>query len=130
MAHADISQTLRAEQAIAGALGAAPGNLSVHRNVQVGDAEADFVIERPGAETFVVDVRTGREASRLGWIAQLARYHDLFRDTHGSDVVPILVAVGPDAIALTEAGSDFGVEVIAGDNVTTVADALASRIAR
>jgi RecB family endonuclease NucS len=118
----------RVEEQIAHVLHSAPEGSVVSRNARMGDIETDFLVETPDNRIFVIEVKSGLSASRIGSAAQLARYRDVFSDARGKQVIPILVAVGSGAVELREAAADFGIEILAGETVEQIAEALIHRL--
>jgi hypothetical protein len=121
-------EELDIERTMADALdGIATDGLIVQPHPRMGDAQPDYLVATPDA-AYIIEIKTGLGASRLGSIAQLATYRDELRNAFDQDVTPILVAVGPHAADLAEAGQDFGIEVIAGEEAGAVAESLQTRL--
>jgi RecB family endonuclease NucS len=126
MSHTGFEDESDVQRVIADALRRVHPPLDVRVHPRIRDIQPDLLIETPH-ERFVIEVKAGSSSSRLSSVVQLARFAELLAREPGSKVTPILVAVGRDATDLKEAANDFGVEVIAGEDLEFVAASVHAR---
>jgi hypothetical protein len=81
----------------------------------VGSTRPDLVLNDPEGETYIVEVKTGPNASHFGSVAQVAAFRRAAEDSLGGSIKAYLVLPEAADAQLQSIGEDFDVQVVANE---------------